>query len=530
MPGYLKEALKTTGTPQSQPLSGQTPNAAGGYTWDVDKWAQLHRFLILGAMGGTYYIGQRELLTENLTAVEQCIDEDHGRVLREVVDVSQGGLAPKNDQAILVLAMLVSRGAVDDRRTAADSISTVCRTGTHLFQFCEYAQNFRGWGRVLRTGVAAWYEQKDAKSLAYQVLKYRSREGWTHRRVLRVAHPKAVTSDHAKIYDFACGREWDGDHTDALAQIAAFESTTKRPDANAREVVEAIKTHRMTREMVNPEILNDKTVATALTEGAPMTALIRNLGNLTANEILVPNGDLTATVIEKITSEEAIRAARVHPFSVLIAQKTYAQGHGMRGGNAWTPIPKIVKALDDAYYKAFVNVEPTGKRWLLAFDISASMSWSNVAGLPLIYSEAAFAMGAITERVETRVTTMAFATKFTPIDISGKRLDDILATARRLTMGGTDCSLPMKYAIENDLEVDAFVVYTDNETWYGDIHPAEALKKYRRASGIDAKLIVVSLAANGDSIADPNDAGMLDVVGCDASTPRMIAAFGAGQL
>ena len=34
-----------------------------------------------------------------------------------------------------------------------------------------------------------------------------------------------------------------------------------------------------------------------------------------------------------------------------------------------------------------------------------------------------------------------------------------------LPFGGTDCSLPMTYALANRWEVDTFIVLTDNETW-----------------------------------------------------------------
>lgn len=532
MPGYLKNLVKQTGTPQSEPLAGQIANSAGGYSYGIDKWQSLRRFLILGTEGGTYYINERKLTTKNLTAVEACIDEDHGRVLRETIEVSQRGLAPKNDQAILVLAMLCSTGTVEQRRVALNSIPDVCRIGTHLFMFVEFVQNFRGWGRGLRDGVARWYETKSGKDLAYQVMKYRQREGWTHRDVLNKAHPKATTPTHAQIYDFVCGREWtpvEGMDNDAASQMKAF-GLTSVESASAKETSLLVRAHKMTREMIYPDLLTDKEVLTALTERSPLTALIRNLGNLTRLGVLVPNSGLTSTVIEKLSSEEAIHASRVHPFSILVAMKTYAQGHGMRGAGNWEPISKIVKALDEAYYKAFVNVEPMGKSWLLAFDVSGSMDWDNAGGLPLTCAEAAFAMGSITEKVEKRAMTMAFSSGFVPLDFAGKRLDDIVSMCKNMPFDSTDCSLPMIYAIENDLKIDAFVVYTDNETWAGTSHPVEELRRYRRKTGIDAKLIVVGMAANEFTIADPNDAGMLDVVGCDASTPQMIAAFGAGEM
>jgi 60 kDa SS-A/Ro ribonucleoprotein len=93
---------------------------------------------------------------------------------------------------------------------------------------------------------------------------------------------------------------------------------------------------------------------------------------------------------------------------------------------------------------------------------------------------------------------------------------------------GTDCSLPMLYALENRLEIDLFLVFTDNETWAGTIHPDEALRLYRQRTGIAAKLVVVGMTSNGFTIADPNDPGMLDVVGFDAAAPAVIADFARG--
>jgi hypothetical protein len=74
------------------------------------------------------------------------------------------------------------------------------------------------------------------------------------------------------------------------------------------------------------------------------------------------------------------------------------------------------------------------------------------------------------------------------------------------------------------------VILTDSETWAGDVHPSRALRDYRRASGIDARLVVVGMVANEFSIADPSDPGMLDVVGFDTATPQLIWDFARGAL
>jgi len=83
----------------------------------------------------------------------------------------------------------------------------------------------------------------------------------------------------------------------------------------------------------------------------------------------------------------------------------------------------------------------------------------------------------------------------------------------------------MLWATEHRVAVDVFAIYTDNETWYGKVHPAQALAEYRERMGIPAKLVVVGMMANRFTIADPEDAGMLDVVGFDTATPPLIADF-----
>ena len=105
------------------------------------------------------------------------------------------------------------------------------------------------------------------------------------------------------------------------------------------------------------------------------------------------------------------------------------------------------------------------------------------------------------------------------------RLDDALKATDELPFGGTDCALPMLWAMKNRIQADLFVIYTDSETWFGKVHPAQALTRYRERTGIDAKLVVVGMVSNGFTIADPADPGMLDVVGFDTATPNVIAGF-----
>jgi 60 kDa SS-A/Ro ribonucleoprotein len=213
-------------------------------------------------------------------------------------------------------------------------------------------------------------------------------------------------------------------------------------------------------------------------------------------------------------------------------------------------VREVVDALDAAFYTAFGNVEPAGKRLLLALDVSASMTSGWVAGVPgLSPRDASAALALVTAATEERYEVVGFyagrggwksRTKspwdwgeqgLTPLALSPRqRLDDAVKAVSNLPFGGTDCALPMLYAQAHEREVDTFVIYTDSETWAGDVHPAQALRDYRGASGIEARLVVVGMVSNGFSIADPADPGMLDVVGFDTATPQLISDFARGAL
>ena len=114
-----------------------------------------------------------------------------------------------------------------------------------------------------------------------------------------------------------------------------------------------------------------------------MTAMVRNLATMTRVGLLAPGSAGTAKVVAQLGDRERIRKARVHPIALLAALRTYAAGHGVRGqAQLDSRCGQIVDALDAAFYTAFENVEPTGKRLLLALDVSGSMAGGAVAGVP----------------------------------------------------------------------------------------------------------------------------------------------------
>jgi len=539
---HFATRLRKLVTPQSAPIpgAGQVPNSAGGYAWAVTPWQRLDRFLVLGTEGGTYYVGERELTVENAAGVAQCIAEDGPRVVARIAEISEAGRAPKNDPALFALAMAAGMGDEATRAAALRALPRVARTGTHLLHWLRFVQGFRGWGRGVRRAVGEWYLAKEPRELAYQLLKYPQRDGWSHRDALRLAHPRPESDERRALLRRAVTGELGEapPDTEAVRLVRAVAELHAEAGVAPARAAALVREHRMTREMVPTQLLNEAAVWEALLERMPLGALVRNLATLTRVGLLAPGSDAVRAVSERLADADALRRARVHPVQVLSAMRTYAAGRGFRGKHTWEPVAAVVDALDAAFYLAFGAVEPSGLRMMLALDVSGSMA-APVHGLEqLSCREASAAMALVTAATEPRHLFTAFTaggrasmhpglpTGLTTLAISPRqRLDDVLAATAGLAFGGTDCALPMLEARSRGRKVDAFVIYTDSETWAGAVHPVQALRQYREATGIAAKLVVVAMASNGFTIADPGDPGMLDVVGMDAATPALIGDF-----
>src|SRR4051794_20562722 len=231
-------------TPQSRAIPGtnQVVNSAGGYSFPVDDWVRLDRFLVLGTEGGSYYATERALTVENAHAVRRCLLADGPRAVARIAQVSREGRAPKNDPAVFALALAASLGDAATKVLALEALPEVCRTGTHLFQFAGAVQAQRGWGRGLRRAVGRWYTGKQPRDLAYQCVKYQEREGWSHRDLLRLAHPKAGGLTQDVLHWAVKGWPGVGDEPhpeEALLPLWAFERA-KRATSRA-EVVRLIR-------------------------------------------------------------------------------------------------------------------------------------------------------------------------------------------------------------------------------------------------------------------------------------------------
>ncbi len=562
--------------PQSEPLSEeQVPNRSGGFVYEVDDWAVLDRFLILGAEGNTYYARQEEITKDSTKVLQRLIAKSPERFVDRIAEVSDLALAPRNSPAIFALALACNREAAPDERQwhaddmrfyAYKAVNVVCRTSTHLFEWLgamkavreiergEHGVEKALSGRGVVKAIQRWYNAKTDEELLYQVTKYRNRHGWTHADAIRLGHLSSKPgSVRSIIYKFALGIDTDKglsgsqifntDEEENIVRLGAF--LWMRDDGpEVERVKRIIDSLKFTWEMIPDGYLKEKRVWEALVDHMPVMALIRHLAKL-SNIGVIDQISGHDKIEKRITNPKALKRARIHPVQVLNAYQTYRSGKGFRGNLEWNPSERISDALDKAFELSFENIEPSGMRFYLGVDCSPSMMHGQVAGLAGISPrEAAAAMTMATVRTEPFCYVAGFSSSgehawdwccgsngMTALGIGrASSISQAIDATQLIKWGGTDCSLPMLDALEKGLRVDVFVIYTDNETYAGRMHPAEALRRYRKRMGIDAKLVIVAFDGSKFSIADPKDRGMLDMVGFDSSGPKIISAFAKGEL
>lgn len=512
----------------SAPILGRAKEMSqtdgGGYAFTLDQNKMLTRFLVLGATEGTYYLSKDKHQYKNTENIVNCIQADGVGVVREIVRVSTNNLAHKNDHAIYALALVFTYGNDEAKRLAAGEFSKVVRTGTHLFMFCEFIKAERGFGKLVRLAIQNWYNEKSDYGMALQVSKYQQREGWSHRDVFRLAHPRFGDGPKNTIAQWAMGKtiELDGSN-DGESLLRGVEMT--RLVGTDAAIVKLIKEYGLHREHIPTVYLNLPKVQEAMLPHMGGTALIRNLGNMTKSGLIKTFSPASKFIVNKLKDREWLKAQKLHPLSIFLAQKTYSSGQGVLGSGSWNPDQGIVEALETAFYDSFDLIEPTGKNIMFCLDVSGSMGMK-YPGMPCSCAEvsAILAMAAI--RSEPYVFVGGFASSFVDLKISKK---DNLATATRKCLnnnfGSTNPGAAIEYAMKKGLDVDAFVVITDNEVNSGR-HQTSYLNRFRtKMNKPNAKMIVCGLTASNFTIADPKDPNQLDIAGFSPDITSVLANF-----
>lgn len=544
---FSKTQTRNKPTPQSKPIPGReeemTKNLAGGYGFKASDMQALRRWLLTGSMFDAYYQGKEQMTKKNATVLQKVMSTDATKVAEEILYASKRGVSVHTP--IYALAIL-STGDKQAKAAFREVFSEVIRTGSHLYEFLNYCRGMRGFGSLIHKAVKDWFAGKDAKELEYQFLKYQGRYDWTGRDVLRMIKPVPQDENVKAIFNWMVGgtarnplfTEWPA----ALERINAYEKLKKSPAES--DVIDAINKYRMTWEMMPGNLTQTPKTWEALFHNMPVGATIRNLGNLTDKGIFKSTKNLD--ILEQRLSGEVLQKAHIHPVVFASALKIYDAGGSLgKSKLTWTPVGRVKDAMEDGIEACFDSVEPTGKNFYYALDVSGSMTGGSVGTLWMTPLEVQGVMAVGTIRSEKNYFVGGFDTQFKVLNGFTRKTNyadvvyhnDGWGRSRKSSIwpsnfGGTDASVAYDYAIKNQIQTDVFVFMTDGESWAGYKHPAQGLKEYRSRINKNAKAIYVTLVPYGDNItlADPKDPQSYDIAGFSGQTPKLINMIARGDL
>lgn len=503
----------------------QVANNTGGFVYQASDDQRLRRFLVLGTMGGSYYASEQSMLEDNISAIREMIQTNEANVLRTLIDVSTNALAPKHSPTLFVLASVFQYGT--DWKAARSAFTSIVRTATHLFEFITYAKKLGGFGPKKRKAVAEWFTSKTRDQLAYQSVKYRQRDGWTLRDVLRVARPHA-----SKMADKDTSFILHGTVSSESPEIIqGFTAMSKA--VNLKQVLNILSTYpNLPWETIPTQFLREPKVWDKLFRNGQLTgqALIRNIKRL--DEIgAFQDSVFVSDVAMTLENEVLIAKTKLHPVNYLnaIAGNTEfpSYSRGMRRGTLPT---RIAAALEEGFYRSFKNVVPSGKKLLLALDISASMTDGKVAGTQFTPAVGGALMAMQLLRTEQNAEIVGYGTRVESLNLKANmNLEKVVSEVSAKNFGGTNPSLAIDYMRTHGNDFDALISITDNEVNHGT-HPSQSIKRYREGSGRDGRMVVVGMTATRFSMGDPLDTRSLDVVGFSSDAPRIITDFVGGRI
>lgn len=529
-------------------------NSCGSKVFKVDDHVFLDRFLIMGAQTGSIGRNNR-IVKESAEAFLALINQDAGKVITRVYELNKMKRVFVKDPSLLVLAFAMSQvynKNPDLRRLASDTAATICKTPYELTRFIELSKEVAGHkGYLLVQTIAKWFNNKPAKDLAYQGVKYRSRNGWNARDLLKIGHPTPTGDDESSVMAYLIDPALPKAELarERFPIIKDYEDAMSLKPTQVNELLAIIQNNSgITWEMIPTEFLNDINVWSAFLPNLNFNALVRNISRFAANGFF-KNQVFKEACIAKLLDKDAALKSGMHPFKIFLGQYVYSLGRGK--SSTWSVDKDVLRVMEIAFINSVTGLRPTGKKVLVGVDVSASMTWE---GSRMMGGEgpcarefaAVFAyllatackfidieVGAFTSfpqgvkpiRPNDAIKGTDPTIGFTTLNIQWYKGPTALTKSTQgLPAGSTNCSAPIEYAIRNNMIVDSFVIITDNDINQGR-HVAQAMADYRNKFNPNASMVVVTTQVCNYSVADPKDHLMLDVVGVDASGPEIVLDF-----
>ena len=347
----LKENLKTVATY----ASADTTNAEGFAAWTPSDAALLEQLAMTGTLGNSFYANAKEAAKDAVALLERA---DAQALAAAIVRGRNEGFI--RAFPILGLVYLSKKNA----HLFQDAFKKVILTGNDLVDFIEVAKTVRGFGRSLKTAIADWIA---SNTNPYYAQKYRKQIA----DAIRLSRFKGEDSIYAYILN--AYSDVKGNSAEKLEKAYA-----EYPDLAAhRDFVSAVEAGDLASAARILDARNldvnsltayygkfDKTLWVAVAKRSPVMRFVKYLAKFLREGVLTPE------LLKAKVNVEALKKAKVFSFRLYTAYLAVAREMSAEGKWALDHLADVMNAYAiSTDWSVFA-----GKRWVIAPDVSGSMS------------------------------------------------------------------------------------------------------------------------------------------------------------
>ncbi|KAG8200900.1 hypothetical protein JTE90_020540 [Oedothorax gibbosus] len=278
---------------------------------------RLRRFLYLGDESQIYPLSVTYPFNPNIT---QCIQELIDSNLQEEA-IAEIKRAYNNEHFLgfetLVYALVVLGHAKDFqiRKLALLAGREICTTAASVLTFTHFykeaSKPSKGWGRGHRRFLIDWYNGKDAKDLAVEVTKVKTRYKWSHKDILCMAHIKAKNEALGAVFKYLvkgleiAKRECESAEAEpVLSYLKSFYELSHSTDPI--QAAGLVEVNEFCFEQIPSKIIKSKEVSLCVIPKLPLQNLLDLLSKFNKVGLLKPNSSHSTAVLERLASEETL--------------------------------------------------------------------------------------------------------------------------------------------------------------------------------------------------------------------------------
>ncbi|XP_011708161.1 PREDICTED: 60 kDa SS-A/Ro ribonucleoprotein-like [Wasmannia auropunctata] len=538
-----------------------------------DPELRLLRYLYVGKDYANYQPGywfaHHYFIVRNVLAIEELAENEEKQLvpIELITNAFESNLVTHPEALVFALAVCCRQNKSEILRHAAyENVKKICASTPNFILFVKFVSKLcrekdlnyitQGWGQGLRKAINNWYLSKNSLEFIECVTKYRSRYGWKHKDIVKMAHPNGNSPENKIILKYVIyGLEKT--KKDIIAdQITETPDITKLLEymkniedfkhcEDELEAARKVEINGFSLDHVPGQFLKSKEVWNSLVMSMDVVALLNNLQRIHNLGCLGPDEPAVEKVTERLTDSHCIESSAVHPALIFITLKNYeCSGKFLTYEKrkvrelAKKPEPpkypnlKITDALKEAFRLSFKNIQSTKLRYLVTISTNKAMETSTWQNGNMTGLETAALIALTLLRSEENVTIATFRNVgIYIVNVQGTdSYDDILnaiRSASRVHQGSTNPSKPILWAKNKPKQYDVFINIMDQIFQKHD-ESQEHLISYKEDQNLpDTKLITCALCSSSP-YRKTHDRHVLTINGFDATVPNVIQAFARG--